>query len=61
MQPLRGASATVRIGMTRMLVDLPVMYAQGGFTGVLAGTILGIVAYQLRSRGVALAGSFSIL
>jgi len=61
MEPLRGASATLKIAMTRMVVDLPVMYAQGGFTGVLAGTILGIVIYQLRSRGVTLPSGFSHL
>ena len=35
MEPVRGALATLRIALTLLVRDLPAMYAQVGFTGVL--------------------------
>ena len=61
MESLRQRAAMVRIAVTHMAGELPAMYAQGGFTGILVGTILGTVMYQLRLRGVTLAGGFSQL
>jgi hypothetical protein len=58
MKRLRATPAAIRFAMNRMAGDLMAMYAQGGFTGVLFGTFLGIVICQLRSRGVLLPGDF---
>ena len=52
MTRLHGTSAAVRIAVNQIVRDLPAMYVQAGITGVLIGTILGLLMGQLRSRGV---------
>ncbi len=61
MESSRQRAAMIRIAVTQIAGHLPAMYAQGGFIGILVGTILGTVIDQLRSRGVILPGGFSQL
>jgi hypothetical protein len=58
MELLRAIPTTIKLAVNQMAGDLMAMYAQGGFTAVLIGTLAGMVIYQLRSRGVSLPGDF---